>query len=166
MNQKEPIIFGNTLKQFKGACIVGGIFFAIALISAIIFTSVKKKPEALPQLAFYSVIAGLIVPAFSAPTLLFSLRFQDRQVSSLFLNKTVLSTGKIDCLERVVLGGGSCAVKLHFNDGVRVRLFGADVRILSAMCHHIMELRPEFTSFHINHALRNSGHFDEIPDEG
>ncbi len=138
--------FGNTWKQIRSTLIAGLVIGAVAAVAVGGINYHQGRPTDLKVLLALPLGIGLLIPLFVLPTLLVSIRIDDGAISHWLCRRWKLSEGRVEDLHKVEIAVGSGA-KFYFADRKTISFMGADLKILQAMCIHIMELRPDFDHF-------------------
>ena len=140
--------FGNSWRHLNQALLLGcGVAaLSLAIRSCAVFMEDKALDYAAALLT--AGLAGLVIPACVALTLLVTVRVENGVISQRILGIVSLGQGQLDQLRRVEIGQDWAAARLYFNDDSKLTLPVADTRELQAFCVCLAETRPDFGNFH------------------
>ena len=133
---RPRVEFGNTLKDVRQVVFagfaIGGIAIVASVLLAMYFGNHLERPEWLipvflapPLVLFIGII----------PTYLFHIRTRNGNVEHVFVNRFVLSSFPIERFVTIRFTGIGPA--LLFEDGARIRFYGATFHNLANMAKHL-----------------------------
>ncbi len=140
------IRYGNVLNDLR---MPAAIFAVLALMMFLAMVVFGREPLDRRLLIGAEGAAALFIGPMAciAPTLIFDILVDEKNITHRAFGRWILSRKPIDGLVHVEFARGMWGAKLDFRDGSAIRFFGAHLGILADLERHLKRVAPDGARF-------------------